>query len=167
MRDPPPVARPPIQSENAMNKRINRKTQIHLGVTPAMDIPAPKNVRSVFSTPELRDSDIPQNSARLRRARSRQSESGASHRRSSWFSVTAEIIEGRKTLIRKVFDVFGCTKGDRFDINDFEYVKPRAPIAIQAFRSTERDFSPNPPRRPLSLSWGQTRAAPTNVVTRR
>lgn len=161
----PPVPRAPIQSDNTMTKFIHRKTHIHgMGLTPIMTGPAPKSLRSVFSTPELRDSDIPQNIARLRPVLSRQSESGTSRRR-SWFSVTTEIIEGRRTLIRKVLDTLGCTKGDRFDIQDFEPVKPRAPTVVQAFRSTEREFTPAP-RRPSSLSWGETRGAPNNAVTR-
>lgn len=100
----------------------------------------------------------------LRLTRSRQSDS-CTVRRRSWFSVKTEIIEGRRSAVRKVLDTIGCTKGDNFDIRDFQRVK--APAHMEALRTTSRTSTVHPRRPPrVSFTWiGPLQAVPKIVVT--
>lgn len=158
---------PSIKSVIQTDRKLaNRKARVHMGVDPTMDIPPLKNLRSVFSTPELRDPDVFQDATRLRPTVSRSSGYGPS-RRKSWFSFTTDIIEGRRTMVRKVFDTFGCTKSDKFDIYEFEFVKPPRSVVAQAFRSPNSTGSSRGNPKGSSLSWGKTRVFPANTFTRR
>ncbi|GJJ14051.1 hypothetical protein Clacol_008308 [Clathrus columnatus] len=128
-----------------------------------MNIPSThQHLRSVLSSPELRgpSPQMPQNlPTTLRTVPSRQSDS-YSIRRRSWFSVKTEIIEGRRTPIRKVLDTMGCTTGDQFDLREFKRV--RAPQAIEAIRTISRTSVHT--RRPSVISFTQFLPVPPKIV---